>query len=730
MKWCDRLRVLRVTIALAVVGTLSAAQADVRLPHVFGSHMVLQRDAKLPVWGWAKAGEKVSVQLGDRPVVATTATAKGEWSMTLPPMQAGGPLKMTVSGTNRIVLDDVLVGEVWVGSGQSNMWWTVERSLNPEKEIAAAKFPQMRLLTIPQKSSHIPLDDVQAAWTVCSPDTIARFSACAYFFGRHLHRELKVPVGLINSSWGGTRIEPWTPPVGFAGVPELEAIHKQVQLTDPHSAAYKARIGEYIGQAEAWLQGARSAVKAETPLKAMPAYPKELLPFTSHQQPCMLYNAMIRGIVPFAIRGAIWYQGESNHREGMLYAAKTKALVEGWRKVWDQGDFPFLYVQIAPYVYGSESPYIVPEFWEAQSAALVIPNTGMAVPSDIGNLRNIHPKNKQELGRRLALIALAKTYGQKGIVYSGPTYKSMAIEGASIRIRFDHVGSGLASRDGKALNWFELIGQETDFVKAKAAIDGDSVVVSAPSVKRAAAVRFAWHKLAEPNLMNKEGLPAVAFRAGKVPERDWLSLKVPEAKDYQLVYALDLAKAGARIAYDVDARAKVVGQFDRIAYFLELQEPGKGVQYAYVSMDAFTKDLSKIGVPTVAAKAKFQQKVGKLNVVSNVKGIVTGKGLKGGNIEFWPHNYGPANSTNVPNASARLWDFGDQCSAPVDGYGSMQVHNHLAKQTIFAFNSWKRGAAADVGIGNSTGRTRDWTFRANARNYAVKKLRVLVRVKK
>ena len=730
MKARTRTCFAQLATALAALAASPAARADVRLPHVFGNHMVLQRDAKLPVWGWAEPGEKVSVQLGDRPAVATTATPKGEWRVTLPPTQAGGPLKLTVTGRNRLVLDDVLVGEVWVCSGQSNMWWTVRLSLNPNKEIAAAKFPQIRLLSIPQKAAPAPMDDVQAAWTVCSPETIAHFSSCAYFFGRHLHRELKVPVGLINTSWGGTRIEPWTPPVGFGAVPELATIHKQVLLTDPHSDAYKARLGAYIGQAEGWLTTARSALKAEAPLTPMPAYPKELLPFASHQLPCVLYNAMVRGLVPFAIRGAIWYQGESNHHDGMLYTAKTRALVEGWRQVWGQGDFPFFYVQIAPYVYGSESPYILAEFWEAQSAALAIPNTGMVVPSDIGNTRNIHPRNKQEVGRRLALLALAGTYGRKSLVCSGPTFKSMAIEGNTIRIRFDHVGSGLVSRDGKPLTWFEIIGHETDFVKAEAAIDGDSVVVSAPTVKQPSAVRFAWHKLAEPNLMNKEGLPAPAFRAGKVPQRDWLALKVPEAKDYQLVYALDIAKAGANITYDVDARARVMGQFDRIAYFLELQKPGQAVQYVYVSMGAFTKDLSKIGVPTVASKASFQQKVANLNVVSNVKGIVTGAGLKGGNIEFWPSNYAPPNAANIPNASATLWDFGDQPSAPTDGYGCMQVHNHQAKQTLLAFNNWKHGLKADVGIGNSPGKTRDWTFTASAGGYTVQKLRVLVRPKR
>jgi sialate O-acetylesterase len=294
-------------------------------------------------------------------------------------------------------------------------------------------------------------------------------------------------------------------------------------------------------------------------------------------------------------------------------------------------------------------------------------------------------------------------------------------------VHFDHVGSGLVSRDGKPLNWFEIIGQETDFVPAEAVIDGDSVVLSSPEVKQAAAMRFAWHKLAEPNLANKEGLPAVPFRAGEVPERDWLALKVPEAKQYELIYYLDLSNLGREVRYTTDASKTFAGAFDRIAYFLELQKFGEETQYAYVSMDAFTDDLTKIGVPTVASHADFQQNVNNVNVISNVTGVATGEGLDGVNIEFWPHNYGPTNAMSVPNADTAVWDFGDGKGDPVDGYGCMQVHNHRDGHTIFAVNQWKGGNGADIGIGNSTGRTRDWTFAANAGQYEVKRLRVLVR---
>jgi len=402
--------------------------------------------------------------------------------------------------------------------------------------------------------------------------------------------------------------------------------------------------------------------------------------------------------------------------------------VTGWRKLWGEGDFPFYFVQIAPYNYGN-NPETEAEIWEAQTAAAnTIPNTGMAVVNDIGNLKDIHPTNKQDVGHRFALLALAKTYGQKNLVYSGPTFKALAVTGDSLRVTFDHIGSGLASRNGKPLDWFEIIdADEGGLVKANARIDGDTVILSAPGVKHPVAMRFAWSGLAEPNLMNAAGLPASAFRAGDQPKRDWLGMNVPEAKDYQVVYDLDLTKLGPAIQYDVDNHGNIHKPFDRIAYFVELQDANLNTQDVFVSMDAFTDNLGKIGVPVFGSGADFQQNVANLDVFSNIKGIATGTGLNGGNIEFWPNNYARANSANVPNASSDVFDFGDQRTDPTDGYGSMQVHNHDARQTLFAINHWREGAHADVGIGNQTKNNPDWTFAGNAGSYHAMRLRVLVR---
>lgn len=725
-------RLILVTTILCLMAA-ELAQADVRLAQVFSSHMVLQRDTPLTVWGWAQPGEKVTVRLAEASR-ETQANDRGEWKVVLPAMKAGGPLTLTAAGANSVNCEDVLVGEVWLCSGQSNMEMGIGAVQNGKEEIAEANYPQIRLLMIPNRWTPQPQSDVEASWKVCSPQTIAEsgwngFSAAGYFFGRELHKQLGVAVGLIDATWGGTRVESWTPPEGFAAVPALKQDYELVQLGDPRAALHQQRLDKVIGETEQWVAAARKALGDRALVPPMPTYPQELLPPRELQNATALYNGMIHPLCPFALRGAIWYQGESNLGEAMLYFERMKALVSGWRQVWGQGDFAFYFVQIAPFDY-SGNPERVPELWEAQAAAAqMIPNAGMAVVNDIGNLKDIHPANKQEVGRRLALLALKKTYA-RDVACSGPVFQSMKIDGNKLRLSFSETANGLASRDGQPLSWFEIIdADEGGFVKAEARIDGATVVLSSPEVKHPVAMRYAWSMLAEPNLVNSAGLPAGAFRAGTVPKRDLLILKVPESKDYQVVYDLDLAKLGPGFTYDVNNCARVAGKFDRVAYFLELQAGDGDTQYLYVSMDAFTDALDKIGVPTLQSGARFQQDVSNMNIYSNVKGIVCGTGLSGGNIEFWPNNYGVGNAANVPNASSQTYDFGDEPGEPADGYGSMQVHNHAAKQTLFALNHWREGSRADLGIGNQPQANPDWTFAANAGSYAAKRLRVLVHSK-
>jgi sialate O-acetylesterase len=460
---------------LAILGLVSLfaapAAAAVKLPSIIGDNMVLQRDQVLPIWGWDEPGTEVTVTLGDAQASAT-AGDDGKWQVNLPAQQAGGPHELTIQGSDKVTLNNVLIGEVWLCSGQSNMEWTVSLSNNPEEEIAAGDHPRIRHIKI----AHTPADKPQSnvpsqGWEIASPQTVANFTAVGYYFARQIAQELDVPVGIIGCNWGGTRIEPWTPPEGFAQVPALKSISDN--------------IANYPEKNE----------KGEI----------------NHQTPLALYNGMISPLVPFAIRGALWYQGESNNGEGMLYHEKMKALIAGWRSLWKNESLPFYFVQLAPFRYGGDATRLA-GIWEAQAATLAVPHTGMAVTVDIGDVKDIHPKNKQDVGKRLALWALANTYGRKDLVYSGPLYKSMKVEGNKIRIEFDHVGGGLTSRDGKPLTWFTIAGEDKNFVEAKAEIDGDTVVVSADSVDKPVAVRFGWDETAEPNLSTVDGLRASRFR--------------------------------------------------------------------------------------------------------------------------------------------------------------------------------------------------------------------------
>ena len=489
--------------------------AEVTLPSVIGDNMVLQRGIQIPIWGWASPGEEITITLGTEDEVtaslfSTTVVAdiEGNWRTKLSAMDAGGPYILKISGSNTLELTNVLFGEVWICSGQSNMEWSVRASKDADAEIAAANYPNIRLFDVPRKPSGLLQDDIEADWSETTPETIENFSAVAYYFGRKLHKNLNVPIGLINTSWGGTRIEPWTPPAGFDSVPTLESISKEIQ--EAH-ADYRQQLPEKMKEIEAWIAETREALETDARLTQIPENRHSL---RHHARPTGLYNGMVYPIVPYAVRGAIWYQGESNLRDGMRYHEKMKALINGWREVWGQGDFPFYFVQLAPFNYGGwiGDPFFLPQIWEAQTATLSVPNTGMAVTTDIGNLKDIHPQNKQEVGRRLALWALAKTYGKEDVTYSGPLYKSMTVDGNIIRLSFDFVEGGLMARGEEPLTWFEIAGEDKQFVEAKATIDGNTILVSSDTVANPIAVRFGWHQNAEPNLVNKEGLPASPFR--------------------------------------------------------------------------------------------------------------------------------------------------------------------------------------------------------------------------
>jgi sialate O-acetylesterase len=503
-------------IGAALLLAAFQANADVRLPKILSDHMVLQAGKPARIWGWADSGEKVTVELAGESASAV-AGADGKWAVQIKLPAKGEGLEMKVSGKNSVKVSDILVGEVWVCSGQSNMEWTVAQSINPVEEAAAAKYPLIRHFKVPHLTADKPQEDLQGQWVVCSPETVPQFSAAGYFFGRELHQKLGVAVGLIGTNWGGTPAESWASRAALESHESLKPLLERWDTQVKGFDAAKAK-SDFDAAMAKWKTAAEAAKSAGKPVPPQPRPAGD--PAANAHRPANLYNAMIAPLLPLSIKGAIWYQGESNVGRAFQYRTIFPAMIKDWRKGFDQGDFPFLFVQIAPFNYNrsadaDKSPCA--ELWEAQALTLsTVPNTGMAVTTDIGNLTDIHPKNKQEVGRRLALWALAKTYGKADLEYSGPLYKAAKVDGGSIRLSFDH-GKGLKSANGKALSHFTVCGEDKKFVEAEAQVVGEEIVVKAASVAKPVAVRFAWREDAEPNLVNGAGLPASPFRTDSFP---------------------------------------------------------------------------------------------------------------------------------------------------------------------------------------------------------------------
>jgi sialate O-acetylesterase len=492
-----------------LAGVLSA---DVRLPSIISDNMVLQQGKAVPIWGWADANEAVTVTGSwGSGKWKTTADQDGKWMVKIDTGKAGGPYEMTVSGKNPITIKNILVGEVWVCSGQSNMEFTVKQAKNSAEEIAEANnYPQIRQFLVGRKVIYTPMYNCNGKWQICSSQTAGTFTAAGYFFGRELNKQLNVPVGLINTSWGGTPAESWMSKEYLENDPNFQPILKKFEATSADINELKKKYREDMQKYDAVVP----QLKAEG--KPLPPRPEEPIGPGHPYSPMGLYNGMIVPILPYGIRGAIWYQGESNAWRAYQYRTLFPAMIKNWRDAWHQGDFPFLFVQLANYMQSEPQP--VESDWaelrEAQLMTLSVPNTGMAVTIDIGE-PDIHPKNKQDVGKRLALWALAKTYG-KNIVYSGPIYKSMKVDGNKAILTFDNVGSGLMAK-GDSLKGFAIAGADKKFVWADAKIEGDTVVASSDKVVSPASVRYAWAINPVCNLYNKEGLPATPFRTDTWP---------------------------------------------------------------------------------------------------------------------------------------------------------------------------------------------------------------------
>ncbi|MFH1744267.1 MAG: sialate O-acetylesterase [bacterium] len=647
--------------------TTKAIQAppasNIKLSALFSDHMVLQQKKPLVVWGWADPGGTINVTIGGRKGTAIS-NEDGKWSTTLRSLSAGGPHTMTVSGKNTVTLRDVMVGEVWVCSGQSNMQMPVKIGnygvFNAEQEVAAANYPNIRLLTVPTEVSFTPEGDTKSdGWHVCRPETVGPFSAVGYFFGRDLYNHMNVPIGVIHTSWGGTPAEAWTSKESLMTmpdfrqrieeaeklIPDLSRIdtireeyekkrHEWVRSLDRHDGGYEENRaawaepvfdasawpsmdlpqnweqaglpgldgfvwfrkeinipenwvgkqltlslgpindmnrtwfnGTQVGSHEVWggwekpsvyavpgklVKPGRNVIavrvldignlggicgeakqmkldaegigsiplagawqyKPGLDLKAADAPPMSPAVFESLQNmPGVLYNAMISPLLSYPIQGAIWYQGESNASRAYQYRTLFPLMIRDWRGKWGQGEFPFLFVQLANFLEPKSEPNesAWAELREAQLMTLSLPNTGMAVAIDIGEAKDIHPKNKQDVGKRLALAAQRIAYSEK-LVFSGPIYKSMNIQGDVIRLRFEHVGGGLTAKRDGGLKGFAVAGENRKFVWANAKIEGNTVVVSSPEIRHPVAVRYAWAENPVCNLYNKEGLAASPFR--------------------------------------------------------------------------------------------------------------------------------------------------------------------------------------------------------------------------
>lgn len=476
------------------------AQAEVRLHSLFSDHMVLQRNASVPVWGWAAEGERVEVSFRRQKV--TTVAKGGQWMVRLSPLTAGGPDELRVKGSNEVVIKDVLVGEVWIASGQSNMEWPMRASYEPQTEIAKTTQPQLRLYTVPKLKALEPTNNVPSSWALCNPETTPNFSAVAYYFGRDLQRALGVPVGIIHTSWGGSPAEVWMSQAALAKNPRYAK-----EILD----AYPAAVKRHQEAVAAWEKDKEAAAKAGTEFKRNRPNP----PFW---RPTELYNGMIAPLIPYAIQGAIWYQGESNAERADQYRSLFADMIRNWREDWKLKDLSFHLVQLAPFK--DPKPEPADSSWaelrEAQwLATKTLPRVGMAVITDVGDAKDIHPKKKEPVGARLALAARKLTYGER-IVHSGPEYRSMRRKGNEIVLSFNHVGQGLVAQGGE-LKGFAIAGEDRKFVWADARIEGNRVIVSSPKVNQPVAVRYGWADFPLVNLWNADGLPATPFRTDTFP---------------------------------------------------------------------------------------------------------------------------------------------------------------------------------------------------------------------
>lgn len=495
--------ILSSLIPLTLISTLSFA--GIGVPSVFSDHMVLQRNQENPIWGTAEPNEEISISIAGKQV-STTSCKDGKWRVMLPPLPAGGPHTIDIKGNTRLQIDDVLVGEVWFCSGQSNMQWSVMDSYGAEVEIASANHPQIRLLTVELHGTDVPQDDINGTWQVCSPETVPHFSAVGYFYGKILNAALDVPIGLIDNAWGGSSAEAWIPRK------TLEAdggYAEMLEMWDERVANFdEAEHEDYKRRYKEWTASGHKGPSMD--------WGKTQHPITGQLRPANIFNGMVYPLAGYGIKGVIWYQGESNAGRSKQYLDLFPLLVSTWREVWQQGDFPFYWVQLADF--GPEKDIPGDDGWaelrDSQTRSMdILPNSGQAVIIDIGEGRDIHPRDKSTVASRLARWPLARDY-RYDIAYQSPRYKSMEVVGNRIRISLDHVSNGgLWAFDSKKIIGFSIAGIDKKFVWAEARIvDHNIVEVWSNDISEPVAVRYGWAQNPRVNLFDRNGLPVTSFR--------------------------------------------------------------------------------------------------------------------------------------------------------------------------------------------------------------------------
>jgi sialate O-acetylesterase len=528
----ERARRLGRAAALAFVVVMwftASAAAEVRLPKVLGPDMVLQRDKPAPIWGWAAPGEKVTVRFAGQEKSAV-ADEDGKWTAKLDPMPASvEPRELTVTGTNTLTLRNVVVGDVWLCSGDFGVFWEMFAVIDAEKEVAQAEVPAIRLLKVTSRSSNTPMDDIDGAWRPCTPAGVTGFSALAYYYGRALRRELGVPIGLIDASYRYSATHAWMPPEAFRLSPELEVPRAKMESWDPTTPTGKAAFTQTLDAIEKWLPGAEQAFREGKPIPPQPRFPAPLpandANYLSLGELSLIYNGMIAPLQPFAIRGCMWSMGESGAMETRKHRHYEIARIESWRNAWGQGDFPVYFELLPSYGNPPEKPGVI-DVWtlyrEEQIAVVSAPNTGFAVTFDVSDYV-ADRRNRKDPGERLARVALAKEYG-RDVAFSGPVYKGHRVDGDRVIVTFEHAAGGLIAgekngldplreaKDGK-LHGFMIAGEDKQWHWADARIEGESVVVRSDKVPVPAAIRYAYaSNPSTSNLYNRAGLPAVPFR--------------------------------------------------------------------------------------------------------------------------------------------------------------------------------------------------------------------------